>query len=75
MDEFRTTNMFLDDIFSAFPALSDNHIKHGSQASPLAINVISCPLTHHHLAHHESTHCDVLTLDKAQAKGTPSEQL
>jgi hypothetical protein len=70
-DEFGTINVFLNDLFSAFPALSDDHIEHGSQAVPLAIDVVSCPL-----AQHESTLCDVLlTLDKALAKGTPPEQL
>ena len=63
--------MYLDDLFSAFPALSDDHIKRGSQAVPLAIDAVSHPL-----AQHESTLCDVLlTLDKAQAEGTPSKQL
>ena len=70
-DEYGTINVYLDDLFSAFPALSDDHIKCGSQAVPLAIDAVSHPL-----AQHESTLCNVLlALDKAQAKGTPSEQL
>ena len=63
--------MFLNDLFSAFPALSDDHIERGSQAVPLVIDIVSHPL-----AQHESTLRDVLlTLDKAQAEGTPSELL
>ena len=63
--------MYLDDLFLAFPALSNDHIECGSQAVPLAIDAVSHPL-----AQHESTLHDVLlTLDKALAKGTSSEQL
>jgi hypothetical protein len=70
-DKFGTTIMFLNDMFLAFPAFSNYHIEHGSQASPLAINVVSCPL-----ACHKSTLCDVLlALNKALAEGTPFKQL
>jgi hypothetical protein len=70
-DEYGTIDVYLDDLFSAFPALSDDHIERGSQAVPLAIDAVSRPL-----AQHESTLRDVLlALDKAKAEGTPSEQL
>jgi hypothetical protein len=63
--------VFLNDLFLAFPALSDDHIKRGSQAVPLVIDIVSHPL-----AQHESTlHNVLLALDKALAEGTPSEQL
>ena len=71
VDEFGSTEVFVDDLFTAFPALSEDHIKRCAEAIPLAVEIIGHPL-----APEEPLHRDVLLATiKAMAEGTPSEIL
>ena len=69
--ECGTTEVFLDDIFSAFPALSKSHVQRGSQATLLALEIIARPL----LENETVSRDDMLAIAKALAEGTPSEEL
>ncbi len=69
-DEFGMTDVFLDDLISVFPALSADHIKRGSRAALLALEVVSRPL----VERGETLPRDhMLAVDKARAEGTPAE--
>ena len=71
VDEFGSTEVFIDDLFTAFPALSEDHIQCCAEAILLTMEIIGHPL-----ALKEPLHRDVLlATTKAMAEGTPSEIL
>ena len=41
MDEFRASKVFLDDLLSAFPFYSEDHMEHCSLAPLLALDMVS----------------------------------
>ena len=71
VDEFGSTEVFVDDLFTTFPALSEDHIKQCAEAIPLAVEIIGHPLTLEELLHRNV----LLAMTKAMAEGTPSEIL
>jgi hypothetical protein len=71
IDENGTTEVFIDDLMSAFPALSPNHITRCALAPLLALDVIARPNTDHEPLKRDA----MLSIDKAQAEGTPTERL
>jgi hypothetical protein len=70
-DEFASAEVFVDDIFSAFPALSDDHVQRGSQAALLAMEIIGRPI----IQNESLPRDDILAIAKAMAEGTPNEIL
>ena len=71
VDKFGTTEVFIDDVFSAFPALSHEHIDKCSQAVLLALAVVARP----HSGVEHLPRDDMLSIEKAIAEGTPAEVL
>lgn len=71
MDKHGTNDVYLDDILSAFPALSDDHVERCALAPLLALEVVSRPV----LTGLGETlpRDDMLAVDKAKAEGTPAE--
>ena len=68
-DEFGALEVFLDDLLSAFPDLSEDHVERCSLAPLLALDTVS-----------QSVQADVtllrdamLAIEKALAEGTPAE--
>ena len=68
-DRFGLFDVFIDDIISVFPALSDDHVDRCSLAALLAMEVTSRPVTEHEPLPRD----DMLALDKAHAEATPAE--
>ena len=71
IDEYGGSEVFIDDIFSAFLDLSPEHIDRGKFAPLIAIESISRP-SH---AKEPLPRDDMLAIDKAIAEGTPTEIL
>jgi len=69
--EHGTMEVFLDDIFSAFPAISAPHVQRGAQATPLALEIIARPL----LETETVSRDDMLAITKALAEGAPAKEL
>jgi hypothetical protein len=68
-DNFGTTDVFIDDLITAFPAISEKHVQRGSRAPLLALEIVGRPM-----AQREPLPRDpLLAIDKAIAEGTPSE--
>jgi hypothetical protein len=71
-DSHGRSDVFIDDIFSAIPAISPDHEARAAQAVLLALAVIGRPV----LPDGETlTRDDLLALAKALAEGTPTEEL
>ena len=69
IDDFGTTDVFIDDLITAFPAISEEHVLKGSRAPLLALEVVG-----RQVASIEPLPRDpLLAIDKAIAEGTPSE--
>ena len=62
-------DVFLDDLISVFPALSDKHIDRCSLVALLALEVTSQPLLDAEPLQWEA----MLAIEKAMAEGTPAE--
>ena len=65
-----STNIYLDDVFSAVPALSTLHVERGYMSILLALEIIGRPIYGESLEHD-----DLLAIAKAIAEGTPTEIL
>ena len=70
-DEFGGADVYLDDVFSAVPALSEMHSRRGYEAVLLAIAVIGRPLSEDEKVLRD----ELLAIEKALAEGTPTELL
>ena len=68
-DEFGLIDVFLDDIISVFPALSDENVDRCSLAALLAMELTSRPNSKNEPLPRE----EMLALDKAHAEATPAE--
>ena len=71
VDEYGGSEVFIDDIFSAFLDLSQDHIDRGQFSPLLAIETLSRPSHEHKPLPRD----DLLALEKAVAEGTPNEML
>lgn len=69
-NEFGTVEVYLDNQFSAFPALSNSHILRGSLAALLAMEVTSRPIADVK----PLTRDAILAINKAQAEATPAQR-
>ena len=69
IDAHGLTDVFIDDIISVFPALSQAHVNKCSQAALLALDAASRPV----LPHEPLPRDHMLATDKALAEGTPAE--
>jgi hypothetical protein len=68
-DEFGASEVFLDDLLSAFPDLSEDHVERCSLAPLLALDTVSRPVQ----ADEPLPRDAMLAIEKALAEGTPAE--
>jgi hypothetical protein len=69
MSDYGITEAYIDDIFTVFPLLSENHWERGRNAALLAIDTMGRPT-------HDEDHLPrdpIIALKKLKAEGTPSE--
>ena len=69
IDAYGLTDVFIDDIITVFPALSQEHVERCSQAALLALDAASRPV----LPDEPLPRDHMLATDKALAEGTPAE--
>ena len=69
IDACGLVDVFIDDIISVFPALSERHVQKCSQAALLALDAASRPV----LPNEPLPRDPMLATDKALAEGTPAE--
>ena len=69
IDSFGLVDVFIDDIISVFPALSQEHVKKCSLAPLLALDATSRPVHPHEKVPRDP----MLATEKAIAEGTPAE--
>ena len=68
-DKFGLIDVFLDDIISVFPAISDKHTDRCALAALLAMEVTGRPNSKFESLPRD----ELLALDKAHAEATPAE--
>ena len=68
-DEFGASEVFLDDLLSAFPDLFDDHVERCSLAPLLALDTVSRPVQ----ADKPLPRNAMLAIERALAEGTPAE--
>ena len=68
-DKFGTTEVFIDDLMALFPWLSRAHLERCSNATLLALELLSRPLGKNEPLPRDA----MLALEKAVAEGTPAE--
>jgi hypothetical protein len=69
IDAYGMVDVFIDDIISVFPALSQSHVEKCSQAALLALDAASRPV----LPDEPLPRDHMLATDKVLAEGTPAE--
>jgi hypothetical protein len=71
LSEFGMTDAYIDDIFTVFPLLSDEHFQRGRNAAPLAIDVFGRPVVENDPLPRDP----MVATKKVMAEGTPTESL